>query len=281
MARDYYDETKSNNKITPGAVVDQPPVTTQFSKEATAQSMTPEEQAKVLKTPVSYNVKEEYVPAIGNETGNAETTKTTNTEPKRVITSTDNTVTQPQPTPSKAQQAQSQQAPGETIPATLKAQSDWNAVGKYMYLPNHPKAVNGYVQINKGDVLYARQKLNLPTEQPEAQAPVQPQNQATSTVKPVDNIDKQAVGVPLDERNNLIKEYQKYMRQAKRLKAQYTGKAKEFFTQVEQIKTSFTPDKDARIADLKKSYYAEKQRLNAEYQQALQAAGKVYEQIRG
>ena len=191
----------------------------------------------------------------------------------------------PKPTPSQpqqTQQTQSQQAPGEVIPSTLKAQSDWNAVGKYMYLPNHPKAVNGYVQLSKGDVIWARQKLNLPTEQPEATAPTTqtiPQTTTTAT-QPKDAVDKQAVGVPLDKRGELLKQYQKAMRNAKKIKAQYISKAKQYFKDIEQIKADTEGNKEYRMNEARMRWSDEKRALNDEYQKAMQVASQYYEQLR-
>ena len=196
----------------------------------------------------------------------------------------------PKPTPSQSQQTQqtqSQQAQDEVIPATLvipatvKAQSDWNAVGKYMYLPNHPKAVNGYVQLSKGDVIWARQKLNLPTEQPEATAPVtQTAPQTTTATQPKDAVDKQAVGVPLDQRGELLKQYQKAMRNAKKIKAQYISKAKQYFRDVEQIKADAEGNKEYRMNEAYSKWSADKRALNADYQKAMQVASQYYEQLR-
>ena len=190
----------------------------------------------------------------------------------------------PKPTPSQSQQTQQtqpQQAPGEVIPATLKAQSDWNAVGKYMYLPNHPKAVNGYVQLSKGDVIWARQKLNLPTEQPEATAPTATQAVTTTTAtQPKDAVDKQAVGVPLDQRGELLKQYQKAMRNAKKIKAQYISKAKQYFRDIEQIKADVEGNKEYRMNEAYMKWSADKRTLNADYQKAMQVASQYYEQLR-
>ena len=176
----------------------------------------------------------------------------------------------------------SQQAPGEVIPATLKAQSDWNAIGKYMYLPNHPKAVNGYVQLSKGDVIWARQKLNLPTDQPKETAPTTqtaPQITTTAT-QPKDAVDKQAVGVPLDQRGELLKQYQKAMRNAKKIKAQYISKAKQYFRAIEQIKADAEGNKEYRMNEAYMKWSDEKRSLNGEYQKAMQVASQYYEQLR-
>lgn len=191
----------------------------------------------------------------------------------------------PTTTPRQAQQTQqtqSQPATGEVIPSTLKAQSDWNAIGKYMYLPNHPKAVNGYVQLSKGDVIWARQKLNLPTDRPEATAPATqaaPQTTTTAT-QPKDTVDKQAVGVPLDQRGKEMQKYQKAMRNAKKIKAQYISKAKQYFRDIENIKNDAEGNKEYRMNEARMRWSSEKQVLNGEYQKAMQIASQYYEQLR-
>ena len=152
-----------------------------------------------------------------------------------------------------------------------------------MYLPNHPKAVNGYVQLSKGDVIWARQKLNLPTEQPQATAPVnnvQPAVQNTTAVQPKDAVDKQAVGVPLDQRGELLKQYQKAMRNAKKIKAQYISKAKQYFRAIEQIKADAEGNKEYRMREAYMRWSDEKRTLNADYQKAMQVASQYYEQLR-
>lgn len=274
MARDYYDETEK-------AARDAAAKQKQADALATAElNKQPVYQPTLYHQPSAEDYAMQALAAkqpqtqVQSATQSKDTPSQMPSQTQAVAQSKDNTSQTPQP--------QSQQAPGEVIPSTLKAQSDWNAVGKYMYLPNHPKATNGYVQISKGDVIWARQKLNLPTEQPEATAPTaQTASQVTTTAtQPKDAVDKQAVGVPLDQRGELLKQYQKAMRNAKKLKAQYTSKAKQYFRDIEQIKADAEGNKEYRMNEARTRWYDEKRSLNEEYQKAMQVASQYYEQLR-
>jgi len=281
MARDYYDETKEAAKE---AAAKQKQADAQATVELNKQSVYQpklanqpdiqdyEIQAGIKQYPSNVGVAEDTAEQMHNDR------IATNTQGNN--TSVPSQPQQPQQ-PQQTQQTQSQQAPGEVIPSTLKAQSDWNAAGKYMYLPNHPKAVNGYVRLSKGDVIWARQKLNLPTEQPEATAPTQSATVTTTTAtQPKDNVDKQAVGVPLDQRGDLMKQYQKAMRNAKKIKAQYINKAKKYFRDIEQIKADAEGNKEYRMNEARMRWAADKKATNEEYQKAMQVASQYYEQLR-